>query len=316
MKKLLPLFFLLLLASGASAQQDEKFNHYMFNSLVLNPAYAGVGDCFQTLLVYRPQWTGFGDGVPTTSTASIHSPFNFDLDNSRIETGAGLHVINDELGGFQAVQGVKLALSYRRPLLGGKISIAPSLGLIQQSIQGTELEPLQPGDPFIPTGNVSSLAFDLGAGIYYDSNKLFGGISVTHLNAPKLKDANSSVEIPLTPHLFVTGGYRYQLNTNFMLQPSFLVKSDFATTQFDVTALAFYKDKFWGGMAYTSEDAVVAMVGMQKLLDKFTFGYAYQFTTSQLAGNVGSTHEIIFGYNFCISRPPKILNPIKNVRDL
>ena len=314
MKRLFALIALSLSISMAFGQQDIKFNHYMFNGTILNPAVAGSGNNIQTLLMYRNQWVGFGEGVPTTITASIHSPIRINTDKKVLEFGAGLNVINDDLGAYDKVTSVQLTPVYRLPMLGGKLGIGFNIGVMQRAIDGSVFDPRDPGDAFIPTSNISTFNFDVGTGLYYNSDKLFAGVSLSHINGAKLKDPNTSVEIPLTQHLFASAGYKYVLNETFTLQPSFLVKTDFSQTQVDVSGLLFFRDRFWGGLAYTSEDAVVAMVGAQKLFDRFKAGYSYDFTTSDIALQSSGTHEIILGYDFNIKIPPPPRAPVKSPR--
>ena len=302
------------MASMALAQQDIKFNHYMFNGTIFNPAVAGSGDNIQTLLMYRNQWVGFGEGVPTTITASIHSPITINTEKKQLEFGAGLNVINDDLGAFDQVTGVKFTPTYRMPMLGGKIAIGLDIGVLQRSVNGTKLDPRDPDDALIPNQDISTMNFDMGTGVYFNNNKFNAGISLSHINGAKLKQASSSVSIPLTQHLYVNAGYKHVLNADITLQPSFLVKSDFSSTQIDVSGLVFLKDKFWGGLAWTTEDAVVAMVGVQKLFDRFKFGYSYDFTTSDLGTYSDGTHEMILGYDFNVKLPPPPRAPVKSPR--
>jgi type IX secretion system PorP/SprF family membrane protein len=314
MKRLYALIALIFCFGAVEAQQDIKFNHYMFNGSILNPAVAGSGNNIQTLLMYRNQWVGFGEGVPTTITASIHSPIKITTDKKQLEFGAGLNIINDDLGSYDKVTSIQLTPVYRLPMLGGKLGIGFNVGVMQRAIDGSVFDPRDAGDVLIPTSNISTFNFDLGAGLYYNSDKMFAGLSLSHINGAKLKDPNSSVEIPLTQHLFASAGYKYVLNETFAIQPSFLLKTDFAEAQVDLTALLFYRDQFWGGLAYTSEDAIVAMVGAQKLFERFKAGYSYDFTTSDIALQSSGTHEIILGYDFNIKIPPPPRSPVKSPR--
>ena len=83
---------MLLLVSGAiKAQQDAQFTQYMYNTINVNPAYAGSRQSMSIFALHRSQWVGL-DGAPVTNTASINTPIN----NSRV--GLGVSVINDKIG--------------------------------------------------------------------------------------------------------------------------------------------------------------------------------------------------------------------------
>ena len=60
---------------NVQAQQDAQYTQYMYNTLSVNPAYAGSRDVFSFVGLYRTQWVGL-DGAPDTFTASMHSPLS------------------------------------------------------------------------------------------------------------------------------------------------------------------------------------------------------------------------------------------------
>ena len=82
---------LMFLGNIAKAQQDAMFTHYMYNTLWLNPAYAGTRDALTITGIHRSQWVGF-DGAPTDQSFTLHSP----LLNGKM--GIGLSVLNDKIG--------------------------------------------------------------------------------------------------------------------------------------------------------------------------------------------------------------------------
>ena len=89
--KYLSAILVVMSSSAVFAQQDPQFTNYMYNTTVINPAYAGTRDALSILALYRTQWAGL-DGAPVTASASVHSP----MTNSNL--GWGLSVVNDEIG--------------------------------------------------------------------------------------------------------------------------------------------------------------------------------------------------------------------------
>ena len=73
------------------AQQDAQFTQYMYNTINVNPAYAGSRGALSMFALHRTQWVGL-DGAPVTNTVSINTPIN--LSN----LGLGVSLINDKIG--------------------------------------------------------------------------------------------------------------------------------------------------------------------------------------------------------------------------
>lgn len=303
MKKLLLLsLFLLMIFQISSAQVDPKFNHYMFNELVYNPAAAGSREKISTLLLYRTQWDAL-PGAPKTLNFSIHAPVKF------LKGALGLHMTDDRIAFGEKNTGVYLSYAYRRAFMKGNLSFGLSGGIIQRQLDGSKFEPSQAGDRFIPTGILNSMTLDMNAGAYYYDEQLNLGISMTRINRPTISDGASSAEIPLNRHLYTFAGYWIPINDDFKVQPSTLIKTDLAAIQFDLTGLLYYKNKFWLGLGYTSQDAVVGLVGAN-VTERISLGYSREFTTSQLRKFSNGSNEIFVRYDFNINlqkKPPIII---------
>jgi type IX secretion system PorP/SprF family membrane protein len=91
MKTNLIILVLILSISTSYAQQDAQFTQYMYNTININPAYAGSRDVMSIFALHRTQWVGL-DGAPTTNTVSINTP----VTGSNV--GLGLSIINDKIG--------------------------------------------------------------------------------------------------------------------------------------------------------------------------------------------------------------------------
>ena len=84
------LLFIGILSTGLFAQQDAQYTQYMYNTLSVNPAYAGSRGQLSFAGLYRSQWVGL-DGAPETFTLNLHSPIR----NSRL--GYGISIVNDNI---------------------------------------------------------------------------------------------------------------------------------------------------------------------------------------------------------------------------
>ena len=73
------------------AQQDSQYTNYMYNTINVNPAYAGSRGVMSIFGMHRTQWVGL-DGAPVTNTFSLNTPIN----NSNL--GLGLSFVNDRIG--------------------------------------------------------------------------------------------------------------------------------------------------------------------------------------------------------------------------
>lgn len=305
MKKLL-FSSILLLTVGATgyAQQDPQFSQNMFNRLYTNPAYAGSAEGICGTLLYRNQWTGF-DGAPKTGLFSVDAPINF------LHGGLGLTVLaTDELG-FENTFGIKLAYAFRFNLGAGNLAIGLDAGLLQKSIDG-DFKYNDPNDPIIPTSEVSGSVFpDLGAGIYYNSDKFYAGVSSSHLLESEVDYGDFVTK--MARHYYGTLAYRFEFSPALSLTPSAHAKYVADQLQLDVNANLHINNRFWIGASYRLEDAIVVLAGLN-ITPNLRLGYSYDITTSDLKDYSNGSHEIMLGYCYKIKK--KIIPIIRNVRFL
>ncbi len=320
MKHFAILFVMVFFVSfGVKAQQEAQFTQYMFNHMAYNPGFAGINKQICTKVMARQQWLGFKDNDnpvhPQTYLFSINSNVR------QLRGGLGLTVYSDQLGYFNNV-GVKLAYSYHyhSPFdLPGVLGIGIDFGIVNQTIDYSQFVAIEPGDKLLNGGDESTMAFDMGFGLYYKlPGTMYAAISSTQMLQTQ-GDLPSTLEPPkLKRHYFITGGYEYTLpnNPSIVLKPSILIKTDIASAQYDVSCLAEYNSTYWGGLSYRYQDAVCLIVGAIpfangggfKGSENLKVGYSYDFTTSALGrnGRSSGSHEIMIGYCFeiVIERPP------------
>jgi type IX secretion system PorP/SprF family membrane protein len=279
---------------SSMAQQDPQFSQNMFTKLAVNPGFAGASGGYCGTLLYRNQWTGFG-GEPKTMLLTA------DAELDVIHGGAGLTVVAADNLGVNKNLMARLAYAYRTDLGEGNIGIGLDLGLMQESLNGDKLVYNDQGDQNIPTGSVSGNSFDMGLGVYYNTEKLFVGASASHLTEGDIK--YSDITTKLSRHYYLMAGYGIDLTSSLTLKPAVLVKSDGASTQFDGNANLLISNKYWIGLSYRLQDAVVIMAGLE-IIPNLKLGYAYDLTTSDIKTYSSGTHEVMLNYCF---KPVKIV---------
>jgi len=297
MKKLFTIAALAFTIS-LSAQQDPQFTQFFFNKLWVNPGAAGANDAICANLLGRNQWMGF-DGHPRTMLFSADMPIN------SINSGVGLSFYQDKLGQIGTTN-VKLAYAYRLNLGSGKLGLGLDLGYLGKNISA-DFVPLTPNDPVVDQikGN-SAGTFDMSFGAFYSNEKLYFGVSATHLLGQNFnfKDVQgvAPAKLGAAQHMWVQGGYNWEISPDFTLKPSFIVKTDFASTQVDINATAVFMNRFWGGLTYRLQDALAINVGLNLWKD-LKLGLAYDITTSRLNQYSSGSAEIFLGYCFKIEKP-------------
>jgi type IX secretion system PorP/SprF family membrane protein len=297
MKKLNIAFLLLLLSlQPVLSQQDPLSSQYMFNTLTYNPGIAGTSGMICATALNRQQWIGF-KGAPVTTVFNISAPVSL----FSIKSGVGLLVESDNIG-FDKDINLSGSYSYLMELGTGKLGIGLNLGMLNTALTptwqiptGDEHTPAS-GDPLIPENKESYVAFDAGLGLFYQAEKYYASLSVTHINQPKIKFTKGTPYI--SRHYYLTAGYTLQLpNPSLELIPSFFAFSDGKVVQFTVTSLVRYNKKVWGGVSYRAGDALIGMVGIE-LFNGIRLGYAYDFTISDISKSTSGSQEFMVNYCF------------------
>lgn len=302
------------LTSVSFAQQDPQFTQFMHSKLIYNPGYAGTSEAICANVLYRQQWVNF-PGAPKTGLVS------FDMPIGQLPIAIGLNVMTDQIG-FSKTLFARLALAYNRHIGAGVLGIGIDGGVLQQQFNGTWITPDGNGvhDGTIPaytsgsgTGStnpaLNKLSYDVGFGAFYSiANKMYVGISSTHLAAQDIK-ATDSVKYKLARHYYIVGGYTFNFGEGGKhgINPNVKVKSDAASTQLDVNLTYIYNRMFWIGVSYRMQDAIAPMIGARFLKDKsLKVGYSYDLTLSKIKGYSSGTHEIMLGYCFNVKKPKKV----------
>ena len=312
MKKIIILLIVFLTVVELSAQQDPHYTHYMFNTLTVNPAYAGSRDALTVTGLYRNQWVGF-KGAPFTQTLSVHSPV---LNN---KLGLGLTLVNDRIGPTNNTS-VFADFAYRIPLgksKKAKLALGIKGGLDIKQFRLSEVALRNESDPEFTTYN-NKLLPNVGFGIYYSTDNFYLGAAVPKIlenyydkNRDGKETADNSRQ---RRHYNFIMGAVFKLSKSLKLKPTMLVKVlESAPPTLDLTASLLIKDVVWTGLAFRtaskSIDAVSLLLGVN-ITKQFAVGYSfdYSITNESFKHNWGS-HELMLRYDFIFKKRIKIKSP-------
>lgn len=308
----------LLLCSGVThtalrAQNDPQISMYWAVPTLYNPAAGGQDSSLHISAFDRMQWVGV-ENAPQTFFFGADLPFKF----LKREQAAGLILMNDAAGLFTTTT-FGLQYAWKTRLWGGQLSVGLQGGAVNQSFNGSKVyipdgDAWEPSDDALPTSNVSAMAFDCAAGLYYSRGMFYGGLSAQHLTAASLELSDYAYSELERIYYFQLGGNIPIKRTLFIVQPSVLVKTDLASTQVDYTLRATYDHRLWGGVTYRPTDAVVLQVGLD--LKNLRLGYAYDIGTSALAQVSGGSHELMATYTVKLDLGKKEKHKHKSIRIL
>lgn len=283
------------------AQQDAQYTQYMYNTINVNPAYAGSRGVLTIFGLHRTQWVGI-DGAPVTNSFSVNSPIN----NSNL--GLGVSFVNDRIGPTVENE-VSIDLSYSiKTSETYKLSfgIKGTANLFNLDI--SKLNPDDAGDPqFQNLENYFSP--NIGAGIYLHSDQTYFGLSIPgFLNSKKYADSPEVAVNTEQMNLYFIAGHVFDLSYNVQFKPALMTKAtQGAPLQLDVSANFLFNEKFVLGAAWRWDAAVSAMAGFQ-ITDGLYIGYAYDYETTQLRQYNSGSHEIFLRFEL-FSKQNKIVSP-------
>lgn len=288
--------YLLFLFLGTSlyAQQDAQFTQYMYNTINVNPAYAGTRGMLSVFALHRTQWVGL-DGAPVTNTASINTP----ISGSNI--GLGLSIINDKIGPADE-NNIAVDFSYSIKTSDTyKLSFGLKATANLLNIDFTKLNQGDMNDYVFDTNVDNMFSPNIGVGFYLHSDDTYIGLSAPNLLETKHFDryastgANSHVAKEKINY-YLIAGHVFDLSANVKFKPALLTKMVMgAPLQVDVSGNFLINEKFTAGIAYRWSAAMSAMVGFQAS-DSWFIGYGYDMETTKLANYNSGTHEIFLRY--------------------
>lgn len=278
----------LLSVSTIFGQQDPQYTQYMYNMVIINPAYAGSRGVPTVGILGRTQWVGV-DGAPNTGTFSFSAPFSDAL-------GMGLSIIYDEIGPVKETN-VYADFSYTI-FTGAESRLAFGLKGGVSFLDVGLLDLIDPGDPL--NEPINQVSPNFGVGFFYYTDKYYVGLSSPNILESRHLDLTGGVVSTASEkmHYFLTGGYVFDIGSNTKLKPSTMIKATGgAPISVDLSLNALFNDKIEVGANYRFDESISGMIGFQVNSD-FRIGYAYDYTLTNFGDFNSGSHEIMLLFEF------------------
>lgn len=290
-KFLLSVLFLLS-CFGMYAQQESQYTQYMYNTMLINPAYTGSRGVPSIFGMYRTQWVGL-DGAPKTATLSFHTPFEGK------NVGLGVSIFHESIGP-QTLNMAMVDFSYTLEFETSKLAFGVKGTAGFYNFDKSKLRLASPTDPYFLDFDDSQFYPNVGAGVYWYSDKYYLGLSVPNILQTRMLDNGRapSSTVNSTQHYYFIAGYVFNLSQSVKFKPSWLAKvAEGAPFQSDLSANFMFNDRFVVGAAWRWSAAVSLMAGFQINRNWF-IGYAYDYETTELSRYNSGSHEIFLRYEF------------------
>lgn len=308
------LFFLLFsIVQKGFGQLGPMYSQYMFNAFLLNPAAAGSEGYTAVNLTGRNQWLGL-PGAPQNQSISAQTRI---LKNSFIakalnlrkkfskrsksgRVGVGAFFFNDINGALRQT-GAQVTYAYHIPLRQSQLSFGLSLLGYQKKLDKSMINLAYKNDPTFMANNYNNGVFDGNFGIQYSAPLYSAGFAVTNLFQNSLNFTQGYTKDFLTVRQYMlTGGYKFEVNRFVLVEPTTLIKvSEKGALQLDLTARAYYREDYWGGLSYRTGaegGSIIFLAGVR--VNKYYFGYAFDYTLSAIGSNTLGSHEFMIGLKF------------------
>lgn len=287
------IWLLSILTVCGFAQQLPQYTQYMLNEMAINPAVAGKDDYADVRSNNRYQWTGIVD-APRTYMLTAHGPIKAK------NMGLGMNLYTDIVGPTRRT-GLNFSYAYHMKLKKDMfLSMGVSAGILQWGIDGSKLILHDDGDQNLLSTYQTTYVPDFGAGIYFHKkDRFYFGFAVPQLyQAPIALYPGTSKTSRIVNQFNLNGAYKFDINDDFKIEPSFLVKYELpAPPKVDGGLRVIYKEQVWLGGAYRHNDAFTALIGYF-YKNYLMIGYSYDFTTTTIKKYSTGTHEIMLGIRF------------------
>ena len=294
------LFFLFLQMNSIYAQQEAQYSQYMYNTISVNPAYAGSRNVLSVLALHRSQWIGF-EGAPKTSTFSINTPI------PETNLGLGISAISDRIGPTEQTTlsgdiSYTILLNEKTKLSFGAKGTASFFSFDQYKVT-----PFQANDPKWRSLS-SNVSPNFGVGLFLHSDQYYLGLSVPNLMESSFYNDNDIAINSQSRNYYFIGGYVFDVSNSIKFKPAVVSKIvTGAPLQLDLSGNAMFMNKFVLGAAYRWAAAASGLAGFQ-VNDALFIGYSYDFDTTSLSRYNYGSHEVFIRYEF-VYKKDKLVSP-------
>jgi len=291
------LFLYLAGSQKMVAQQLPLFSEYMFNTLEINPAYAGYRDALSITTMFRKQYTGF-------KTAPQSAFFAADMPIPGKRVGIGLKLLDDR-DAITKTLGAQAVYSFRIPTGDySNISFGLQGGVYNFRTDFTKVDVIDLNDPSF-SQNVNTLNLNFGTGVFFNSEKFFVGLSSPNLirnNFNPEFNTGAFSELKQQMHIYLNSGYVFPLSDDLHIKPSFLVRGVVGSPlSYDINTNFWIADVLGLGVSYRNKSALVGIIDL-KLIPELHLGYAYDHSISEFNLISKGSHEVILRYEFSFNR--------------
>jgi len=317
LRSILPAIVLSFSFGAIFAQQVPMYSQYIMNGFLMNPSFAGRDGYTTVNLTVREQWVGMA-GAPSTYAASFQTRI---LKNSFIskstavrkkivkptkggKVGLGGYIFNDN-NGIMHRTGISLDYAYHIPMgrTGGipnDLSFGLAMTAYQFAVNTTDPILSSQDDPLLNSYDRSVFIPDFSFGASFTTTKYYVGFAMSNLLRGSILIADaSSIKRNELGNYFLTGGIKFPLTPDWILEPSTLIKASdmlLKSIQMDLTARVYYKEDYWVGLSWRTNDAIIALMGLK--YDRFYFAYAFDFTLTDIRKQSFGTHELSLAVKF------------------
>ena len=312
MRRLSFILLLFLVSFLSFGQQLPLYSQYLYNKFLINPAVAGSDGYTSVSMTAREQWVGYS-GAPRTFSFSWQTRMlkkSFILKQTRVKrevfrpksdgkVGFGAYIFSDRNGLVQRT-GFQLAYAYHMWLRNStQLSFGLAFTGYYYKIDEKQINFEDPNEPWL-NNNLRRGIFvpDITFGTYLLNAKYSLGFSADQLSEASAKIGGPGYKnYTMSRQYYLFGSYDFSVETNTIIQPSFLVKmSEQLKPQVDIGATYIYNDGFWAGLAYRTSGALIANIGVK--YQNIFFGYAYDYTLQEIQSITYGTHEITVALKF------------------
>lgn len=291
------------------SQQPLIMNQYMFNTMLINPAYTGTRDVFTASAIGRKQWVGI-HGAPTSQSLSVNSPLR------RSKSSIGFNLMNESFG-VTSRTGLYFNYAYRIKVGNGRGGIrnrgrGPGIGKVSFGMSGgfdlrySEWSKVSTSDPLNADPEFyydSGMKFEpnFGAGVYFNNDKYYAGLSIPRFllwsDNPQEQTNQLSVRVGDMAY-YIMGGGVFDLSHQVKIRPSILLKwLPNSSFQADFNSNFIFNEKYTIGITYRTINTVAVLLQVY-FTRQFSFGYSYDYSFSELQGFSSGSHEILLQYEF------------------
>jgi type IX secretion system PorP/SprF family membrane protein len=296
------IFSLNLLIYG---QQDPIFNGYLFNQLIINPAYANADNALNASIIARNQWGGFA-GAPNTQSFNLCTPLGLSQKN-----GVGMQFINEQIGSFKTLKALG-SYAYKINLSVGYLCLGLRGGIIHYNIDKSKLDYKDVSDPRSMQNINNTLLPNVDAGLYYFTNNYFVSLSCNQLVEKSFLSINTILLQNLKRHYYLMSAYYFNAGQHLKIKPSFLIKYVAGSPlNADLNLNLIIKERISTGFSYRNSGSIAFLV-VGDINEKMRIGYSYEHILNSIQSYVKfGGHELFL--NFRLNNTTKI-NRIANPR--